>query len=288
MCSKAKRILYEEVDKFIDEKISLAADTITKNLLANTDIIISGTSYAKSKITNDDCILIYGYSSLVQHVLLQARRQFPSMHVIVVDSRPKLRGKQSLNELIKHNVDCTYVLINSVPFVMNKVSKVILGACALLANGYVMSAIGSSQIALVAKSFNVPVVVCCETYKFCEKVQTDALIYNELGNPLDLTKSSWREKQPLANNDSSSSSSTTDKSKSLSDWSYDNKEFENVSILNLTYDVTPPDLISCVVTDMGMLPCTSVPVVLRIKNRDNFLPVSTLTAKKAVSSTSNE
>lgn len=45
---------------------------------------------------------------------------------------------------------------------------------------------------------------------------------------------------------------------------------QNITLLNLTYDVTPPDLISCVVTDMGMLPCTSVPVVLRLKNRDNF------------------
>ena len=41
---------------------------------------------------------------------------------------------------------------------------------------------------------------------------------------------------------------------------------ENLTLLNLTYDVTPPDMISCVVTDMGMLPCTSVPVVLRLKN----------------------
>ena len=41
---------------------------------------------------------------------------------------------------------------------MNRVSKVILGAHALMANGYVMGQIGSSQIALVAKSFNVPVV----------------------------------------------------------------------------------------------------------------------------------
>ena len=133
---------------------------------------------------------------------------------------------------------------------MNRVTKVILGAHALLANGYVMSAIGSSQIALVAKSFNVPVVVCCETYKFCEKVQTDALVNNELGNPMDLLTYSSRninQKSPLAH------------------WTQDNKETENINILNLVYDVTPPDLISCVVTDIGMLPCTSVPVVLRLK-----------------------
>ena len=62
-----------------------------------------------------------------------------------------------------------------------QVSKVVIGAHSLLANGYVMSRVGTSLIALVARSFNVPVLVCCETYKFCDKVQTDAFVLNELG-----------------------------------------------------------------------------------------------------------
>lgn len=48
----------------------------------------------------------------------------------------------------------------------------------------------------------------------------------------------------------------------------DSKIGENLNLLNLTYDVCSPEFINCVVTDMGMLPCTSVPVVLRLKNRD--------------------
>lgn len=60
-----------------------------------------------------------------------------------------------------------------------------LGAHALLANGYVMSRVGTSQIALVAKAYNVPVLVCCETYKFCERVQTDSFVSNELGEILN-------------------------------------------------------------------------------------------------------
>lgn len=59
-----------------------------------------------------------------------------------------------------------------------------LGAHALLANGYVMSRVGTSLIALVAKTFNVPVLVCCETYKFSDRVQTDSFVFNELGKHL--------------------------------------------------------------------------------------------------------
>lgn len=62
-----------------------------------------------------------------------------------------------------------------------QVSKVLLGAHALLANGFVMSRVGTAQLALVARAHNVPVLVCCETYKFCERVQTDAFVSNELG-----------------------------------------------------------------------------------------------------------
>jgi translation initiation factor eIF-2B subunit delta len=239
-------------------------------MLFNSDMALTG-SYSRSKISDNDCLLIYSYSSLVNRVLLEAAKMYANLRVIVVDSRPKLKGKKALEELVKHGIDCSYVLINAISFVMNKVNKVLLGSHALLANGYVMSTIGSSQIALVAKSFNVPVVVCCETYKFCEKVQTDALVYNELGNPNELL--------------TYSNSNAFNKNQASRLVSELNSE---ITLLNLTYDVTPPDLISCVVTDMGMLPCTSVPVVLRLKNRDNKVPVHQSTqsnsAKTSVSS----
>lgn len=50
----------------------------------------------------------------------------------------------------------------------------------------------------------------------------------------------------------------------LGGWS----ENKSLRLLNLVYDVTPPDLVDLVITDLGMIPCTSVPVVLRVKNVD--------------------
>lgn len=102
--------------------------------------------------------------------------------------------------------------------------------------------------------------VCCETYKFCDKVQTDALVNNELGNPYDLIESSATIK----------SGRLIDEKSPLTDLSDGLVSNDNLTLLNLTYDVTPPDFVTCVVTELGMLPCTSVPVVLRLKNRDNY------------------
>ena len=44
------------------------------------------------------------------------------------------------------------------------------------------------------------------------------------------------------------------------------ESIENLQLLNLVYDVTSPELINMVITQLGKIPCTSVPVVLRISH----------------------
>uniref|UniRef100_V9KP99 Translation initiation factor eIF2B subunit delta n=1 Tax=Callorhinchus milii TaxID=7868 RepID=V9KP99_CALMI len=225
---EAKAKLLNSIDKYVDEKISLAAEAISKS--------------ASGKINDGDVILVYGCSSLVNTILCDAHKG-KSFRVVVVDSRPKLEGRETLRRLVRVGIRCTYVLITAVSYILPEVSKVFLGAHALLANGYVMSRVGTSQIALVAKAYNVPVLVCCETHKFCERVQTDSFVLNELDDPDDLLV-------------------TRKGINHLENWQTDS----NLHLLNLVYDVTPPDFVDLVITDLGMIPCTSVPVVLRVKN----------------------
>lgn len=42
-----------------------------------------------------------------------------------------------------------------------------------------------------------------------------------------------------------------------------------LNILNMLYDVTPPDLVTGVVTERTRLPCTTAPAVLRINAGEN-------------------
>uniref|UniRef100_A0A8C5M4E6 Translation initiation factor eIF2B subunit delta n=1 Tax=Leptobrachium leishanense TaxID=445787 RepID=A0A8C5M4E6_9ANUR len=226
---EAKDDLLSCIDSYIHEKIHLAAKAISK--------------YAAEKISEEDVILVYGCSSLVTFILCEAYRHGKKFRVIVADSRPRLEGRETLRRLVSCGIHCTYILITAVSYILPEVSKVFLGAHALLANGYVMSRVGTSQIALVAKAHNVPVLVCCETYKFCERVQTDSFVSNELDDPDDLILSR-KGRCPLKQWDQHSS----------------------LRLLNLVYDVTPPDLVDLVITDLGMIPCTSVPVVLRVKS----------------------
>ncbi|NXB99553.1 EI2BD factor, partial [Orthonyx spaldingii] len=271
---EAKEKLQDMIDKYLREKIVLAAEAISRS--------------AFEKINDHDVILVYGCSSLVNRTLCDAHaKKGRAFRVIVVDSRPRLEGRETLRRLVRNGIHCTYVMINAISYVLPEVSKVLLGAHALLANGSVMSRVGTSQIALVSKAYNVPVLVCCETYKFCERVQTDSFVSNELGMasvpflPPGTFRQQWCVllqgqdgdvlSLPLILMASLVSADDPDDlivlrkgQAQLGGWA----ENKSLRLLNLVYDVTPPDLVDLVITDLGMIPCTSVPVVLRVKNVD--------------------
>eukprot|EP00051_Salpingoeca_urceolata_P024336 m.426721 g.426721 ORF g.426721 m.426721 type:complete len:675 (+) comp20222_c11_seq13:112-2136(+) len=226
---KAKERLVESVDKFLDERIVLAQVRISE--------------LAREKIHDGDVILVFMGSQLLYNILRDAHDEGIKFQVYVVDARPALSGRSLVEKLAAKGIRCSYVMITGLSYIINQVSKVFLSAHALLANGYVMGRVGASMVALMAKTANVPVLVCCETYKFCERVQTDSFVFNELGDPDDLAGP--RLGHP----------NTT-----LKDW----EENPSLKLLNLCYDVTPAEFVDGVITELGMIPCTSVPVVLRV------------------------
>ncbi|KAH9277573.1 Translation initiation factor eIF-2B subunit delta [Echinococcus granulosus] len=109
-------------------------------------------------------------------------------------------------------------------------------------------------------------MVCAETYKFWERAQSDAFEFNELGDPDEIwrgprgTAADWRvPKDP---------DFVVDKGTHPEAWrelSQRADGLKNLRLLNLVYDVIPPELVSAVITELGILPTTSIPVVLRVK-----------------------
>ena len=70
--------------------------------------------------------------------------------------------------------------------------QVMMGAAAVLSNGTVISRVGAAAVAMMAHARSKPVLICCETYKFHEKVQLDSITSNELGDPEQLVAVSGR------------------------------------------------------------------------------------------------
>jgi len=215
----AKDALCHKIDNYIRDRIIIADEVIQE--------------LAGKKINEGDVILTYARSSVVEKILLRAREGGKRFSVIVVDSRPLLEGKALIRTLTNTSppIPCTYALLPALSSLMTEVTTVLLGAHSLSSNGAVYSRAGTALVAMMAKGHSVPVMVCCETYKFSEGVMLDGFGKNELA-PARFSK--------LTNHAKDLSSSP------------------NLEILNPLYDLTPPTCITVVVTEVGLIPPSSI------------------------------
>lgn len=225
--SKAKADLCDAIDNFIRERITLADQVIATS--------------AAEKIYDGDTILTYAKSSIVQQILAQAFSQGKKFKVIVVDSRPLFEGKNLARTLANLGLEVQYTLIQSISHAIKGVNKVFLGAHAMMSNGRLYSRVGTAIVAMTAKDSDIPVIVCCESVKFTDRVALDSIVMNEVAPPDELV---------LQGNSSTP----------LSKW----RDTPNLQLLNLMYDVTPADYITMIITEYGSLPPSSVPVVHRL------------------------
>lgn len=298
---EAKATLCSRIDDFIRDKIDLSDQLIIEN--------------ASQHINNGCTVLTFGHSEvlskLLQHAVLEQNKSF---NLVIVDSRPLFEGKKLLSELVnakikpsaeeleansnlkyeppvaitKERLSVQYVMINLLSStILEDVDYAFLGAHAMLSNGYLYARVGSAMVAMMCHKRNIPVITCCESIKFSDRVQLDSVTTNELADPEDLVKNSQlppvkkslaleqfiklqeesEKKQSEKKQSGSRKQNQNDKKDSeqealaepLSNW----KDIPYLNILNIMYDLTPPQYINKVVTELGSLPPSSVPVILR-------------------------
>jgi len=226
--SEAREQLVRFIGTFVQEKVRFATTSLARE--------------AAAKIIDGDVVLTYAHSSTVEAVLYAAAAAGRRFSVVIVDARPLLEGRTLLRRLLSAGIPCDYVLLNGLEIGLSQATKVALGAAAVMSNGAVLSRVGTAAVAMAAAAAHVPVMVCAETYKFHERVQLDCITYNELGNPEGLLEGAGGDAAALR-----------------SDWATN----DNMSLLNLMYDATPGEFVTAIMTEVGSLPSTSVPVVLR-------------------------
>eukprot|EP00798_Chlamydomonas_sp_ICE-L_P031984 gene31984-33910_t len=225
----AKESLIKDVGEFIHSRVTYAAKQLVDSAVV--------------KINSGDVVLTYAYSHVVAETLLEANRLGLKFRVIVMDSRPELEGRHMLSKLLAAGIPCSYSFINALSY---SIQEVFLGAGAVMSNGSVVGRAGSAAIAMMAQQSNKPqsnkpVLICCESYKFHERVLLDSITFNELGDP-----------EAVARVAGSASAG-------LEGW----KEHPRLGLLNLKYDTMPAEYVTMIVTEFGMIPPSSVPVILR-------------------------
>jgi len=224
--AEAKKGLCDAIDVFIRERVTFADQVIARS--------------AADKIKNGDVIMTYAKSSIVQRALVTAHEEGKKFRVIIVDSRPLHEGKHLAAALVKIGMDVKYCLINGLNHNIQDVTKVLLGAHAMMSNGRLFSRIGTALVAMEANEADKPVIVLCETIKFTERVALDSIVHNEIAPADELVIPGG----PLEN------------------WG----DIKKLQLCNPMYDVTPADYIQMIVTESGNVPPTSVPVLHRLGN----------------------
>lgn len=275
---QAKEELCEKITQFAREKVEFADQLILEN--------------ASQHIDNDSTILTYGCSKVLGdlfiHNAVELNKKF---QIIIVDSRPLFEGRKMADMLRSRGLNVMYVLITSLGTVFNMdIDYVFLGAHSILSNGFLYSRVGTAMLAMSAKRRNIPVLVCCESLKFSQRVQLDSVTFNELADPNDLVnidsnnpvkrrsnhgfllqrfikeREQQNQSHPQetknngkANIASGENSNRNDNKPILADW----QDFPTLNIFNIMYDLTPPEYIKKIITEFGALPPSSVPVILR-------------------------
>ncbi|KAI5961625.1 tif224 [Candida pseudojiufengensis] len=253
---KAKEILCSKIDDFIKEKIELSDQLIVES--------------ASTHISNGSTILTYGHSQVLEELFVYcAKHQNKHFTLIIVDSRPLFEGKtliknlsKALGDELSNYISIHYVLLNSLSStLLEDVDCVFLGAHAMLSNGRLFARVGTAMIAMMSHTRNIPVLTCCESIKFSDKVQLDSVTNNELADPEDLIlkksqKKSFALEQFIGKKDDEKNN---DDDEPLQNW----RKIQTLNVLNIMYDLTPPEYINKIITELGALPPSSVPVILR-------------------------
>lgn len=176
---EAKETILSRVDHFVRDRITYATRVIASNL-------------STGKIKDGDVVLTFARSSVVEQTLLEAwQKRGKRFHVVVVDARPLCEGRKLLTSLVDAGIPCTYGLLTSLSSLVAKASIVLLGTASLLANGALYARAGTASCAMMARAQGVPVIVCCETYKFSERIQLDSFVVNEAGELANLSRASF-------------------------------------------------------------------------------------------------
>eukprot|EP00123_Amoebidium_parasiticum_P008309 comp18721_c0_seq1/m.20476 comp18721_c0_seq1/g.20476 ORF comp18721_c0_seq1/g.20476 comp18721_c0_seq1/m.20476 type:complete len:320 (-) comp18721_c0_seq1:405-1364(-) len=201
-----------------------------KNANHSRDVIASvGDPFIRDGAT----ILTHARSRVVAQLLLKCaeKKQF---QVYVTESRPDCSGYYIAEQLRAGGIPVTMVLDAAVGSVMEKVDLVVVGAEGIVENGGIINKIGTYNLALAAHAANKPFYAVAESFKFARLFP---LKQGDIPRSRDLGLSFKR--LPGSTAEASTSGDT-------------------LQYFNPWADYTPPQYITLLFTDLGVLTPSAV------------------------------
>lgn len=230
--SRARELLKDNVEKdlfkkkIVEEALKIQEEDLVSNILIGR--------YGSELIEDGDTILTHcntgslataGFGTALG-VIRYAWAQGKRISVIATETRPLLQGSRlTVWELHRDKIPVKLITDNMVGYVMKKglVNKVIVGADRILRTGHVANKIGTYSIAILASYHKTHFYVAAPTSTIDMKTDPDKIVIEE--------------RDP-------------DEVRSVMKKIF--VSIRDVDVYNPAFDVTPPDLISAIITERGI------------------------------------
>ena len=190
MRRKDSKIEEDQEKKISVSNIEKISPDMMNNILQNIEELISELETtsdiikekANEHINDNDIILTANHSDQLEDFFIECSKT-KKFKVIVSESSPKLNGYIQAKNLIKNGIDTTLIEDTGIYSIMPKITKVIIGTRAIVANGGLISYNGIYNLCLFANMFNIPVIVVGGTFKLTPLYVFGHDTYNEFLSP---------------------------------------------------------------------------------------------------------
>ncbi len=225
--------LYELKGENVEEVVKALYDEARKIQLEDIRNNIRIGMYGAKLLEDGDVVLTHcnagalataGYGTALGVIRYAYKVEKKKIEVIATETRPLLQGSRlTAWELVQEGIPGTLITDNMVGYVMSKgmVSKVIVGADRILLSGHVANKIGTYTIAVLAKYHKIPFYIAAPTSTIDPKSKEIPI---EFRRPEEVRTV-------------------------LGKITIAPKE---INVLNPAFDITPPELISGIITEKGV------------------------------------
>ncbi|MCD6324496.1 MAG: ribose 1,5-bisphosphate isomerase [Desulfurococcales archaeon] len=216
------------------EKTPETVDSIVKEVEEVKKAVVEVGS---RRLSDGATLMIHSYSSTVIRLVMKAFEEGKKFKVFVTESRPIGEGRITASVLGRAGLDVTLIVDSAVRYVMKRVTDVLFSADAVAANGAVINKVGTSVVALAAKEARVRTYVVAGTYKFGLETVFGELVEGMVLNDASLIMHPEQATE-LAG---------------------------KVLVRAPLFDVTPPEYIDAIITEVGVVAPQAIPLVIKEK-----------------------
>ncbi len=217
---QAKEAVVAEAKRMEEEDIEVnrRLGKVGSGLIGDGDTILTQC--------NAGALATVGYGTALG-VVRAAKEQGKFVRVLVPETRPALQGSRlTAYELTTDGIDCTIIPDTAIGHMMStgRVDKVIVGADRITRDGFVFNKIGTYQEAVLAHRHRVPFYPAAPRSTFDLAHTHEEVVIEERGFD-EVVKIRGRRIAP-----------------------------KGVPVSNPAFDATPPELVTAIVSDRGLIP----------------------------------